>query len=76
MRENNLKKLLFFRDQVFDAYRISYLYYTPISCLLTIIVGIIVSGLTGWQKPDELDPMLISPLIRNKIFKKKKVKEI
>jgi hypothetical protein len=65
--------LVFLSDQVFDAYRISYLYYTPISCLLTIVVGIIVSGLTGWQKPEELDPMLLSPLIRDKIFKKNKV---
>lgn len=71
-----VKNALFSSDEVFDAYRISYLYYTPISCILTIIVGIIVSGVTGWQKPSDLDPMLLSPLIRDKFFKKKNVRKI
>jgi hypothetical protein len=49
------------------------LYYTPIAFFISIIVGVIVSGITGWQKPQELEPALLAPIIRRKIFDTKKV---
>ncbi|XP_059470404.1 sodium-coupled monocarboxylate transporter 2-like [Neocloeon triangulifer] len=61
-------------DEVFDGYRISYLYYSPIAFLVTIVIGVIVSGITGFQKPESLDPELLSSLIRGRV--KRHIKEI
>ncbi|XP_065339982.1 sodium-coupled monocarboxylate transporter 2-like [Cloeon dipterum] len=65
-------------DLVFDGYRISYLYYAPIAYLVTMVVGVIISGLTGWQKLDKIDPELLSPWITSifKLPKKGKAHEI
>ncbi|XP_065338860.1 sodium-coupled monocarboxylate transporter 2-like [Cloeon dipterum] len=60
-------------DLVFDGYRISYLYYSPIAFVVTIVVGVIVSGLTGWEKPASLDPSLLSPIIRGRFKRRLKV---
>ncbi|CAH1395632.1 unnamed protein product [Nezara viridula] len=45
----------------FWLYRISYLWYSAIGCLITFIVGAIVSILTGPTKPSHVDSELISP---------------
>ncbi|CAB3362061.1 Hypothetical predicted protein [Cloeon dipterum] len=61
---------------VFDGYRVSYLYYTPIAYIVTMIVGVIVSGLTGWEKIENVDPALLSTLIRNRVKRHVKVIEL
>jgi len=40
-------------------YRLSYLWYTTFGFLLVIIVGMIVSGITGFQDPRKLNPILV-----------------
>jgi hypothetical protein len=50
------------------------MYYTPIAFFVTIIIGVIVSGISGWKKPETLDPALISPLIRARIFRGEKAR--
>jgi len=50
------------------------LYYTPIAFLVAVVVGVIVSGITGWQKPEALEPALLSPLIRGRFAKNTKVR--
>ncbi|XP_019638104.1 PREDICTED: sodium-coupled monocarboxylate transporter 1-like [Branchiostoma belcheri] len=49
------------RPALAELYNISYLYYSLIAVLSVLIVGLIVSFLTGAQDPAKLDPRLISP---------------
>ncbi|XP_078583638.1 sodium-coupled monocarboxylate transporter 1-like isoform X2 [Branchiostoma floridae x Branchiostoma japonicum] len=49
------------RPPLAELYNISYLYYSLIAVLSVLIVGLIVSFITGAQDPAELDPRLISP---------------
>ncbi|XP_066266079.1 sodium-coupled monocarboxylate transporter 1-like isoform X1 [Branchiostoma lanceolatum] len=42
-------------------YSMSYLYYSVIAVLTVLIVGLVVSFITGAQDPEELDPRLITP---------------
>lgn len=46
-------------------YRLSYLWYTTFGFLIVIIVGMIVSGLTGWQDPKKLNPNLVYNIGQN-----------
>ncbi|XP_038633716.1 sodium-coupled monocarboxylate transporter 1-like isoform X3 [Scyliorhinus canicula] len=53
-----------------NFYSLSYLYYSPVACLSTVLVGLIVSTFTGGTK--NLDPTLIAPIvhtIHNFMFK-------
>lgn len=50
-------------DQVSSVYKISYLWYSAIGCLLTMIVGTAVSFVTGFQDTADLDQDLLSPPI-------------
>ncbi|KAJ8020485.1 Sodium-coupled monocarboxylate transporter 2 [Holothuria leucospilota] len=43
-------------------YALSYAYYTPLTCLITIIVGVVVSFLIQPTDPSSLDPDLLSPM--------------
>ncbi|XP_077990326.1 sodium-coupled monocarboxylate transporter 1-like [Glandiceps talaboti] len=43
-------------------YSISYIYFGPVAWCVVIIVGLITSFITGHQKPEELDPRVITPL--------------
>ncbi|XP_033749405.1 sodium-coupled monocarboxylate transporter 1-like [Pecten maximus] len=45
----------------FILYRMSYLWYAPLAALITVVVGLLVSFITGATKPKELDPRLICP---------------
>ncbi|XP_006814406.2 sodium-dependent multivitamin transporter-like, partial [Saccoglossus kowalevskii] len=45
-----------------DYYSISYLYYGGVAWIAVIVVGLIVSFITGPTKPEEVDPKTISPL--------------
>ncbi|KAG7212483.1 hypothetical protein KM043_012796 [Ampulex compressa] len=50
-------------DEVSSIYKTSYLWYSAIGCILTMLVGLFVSFLTGAQDPNELDQDLLSPPI-------------
>lgn len=45
--------------------QINYLWYSAIGCMTTVLVGTLVSYLTGFQDPMELDQDLLSPPIRS-----------
>ncbi|XP_030757152.1 sodium-coupled monocarboxylate transporter 2-like isoform X2 [Sitophilus oryzae] len=47
----------------FFLYRISYMYYTAIGAFLAIILGLVVSYLTGFNKEKEISRDLLSPVI-------------
>ncbi|UJR16669.1 hypothetical protein I4U23_003569 [Adineta vaga] len=47
------------RDPLINFYSISYLWYTPIAVSTVILIGMIVSYLTGLRKPHEIDPKLV-----------------
>nr|CAD7255943.1 unnamed protein product [Timema shepardi] len=51
-------------QEVFGLYKISYLWYSAIGFMVTVILGIVVSFLTDPQDPCSLDPRLQSPPIR------------
>nr|CAD7595853.1 unnamed protein product [Timema genevievae] len=51
------------REDVFFLYRMSYLWYSIIGTLTAIIVGLIVSFMTGPRDPKSIDPDLLSPVI-------------
>ncbi|XP_050100879.1 sodium-coupled monocarboxylate transporter 1 [Anopheles aquasalis] len=48
----------------FELYRISYLWYTTLGALITIVIAVIVSFLVGANNPDEMNPNLFSPFIQ------------
>ncbi|CAL7942187.1 unnamed protein product [Xylocopa violacea] len=50
-------------DEGFSIYKISYLWYSAIGCILTMLLGIVVSFFTGFQNPGDLDQDLLSPPI-------------
>ncbi|GLH07141.1 Putative sodium-dependent multivitamin transporter, partial [Gryllus bimaculatus] len=51
------------RSDVFGLYRISYLWYTLVGCLVSVLVGLIVSFATGANDPQKVDPRLLSPSV-------------
>ncbi|XP_044735644.1 sodium-coupled monocarboxylate transporter 1-like [Chrysoperla carnea] len=52
-------------EEIFFLYRISYLWYTLIGCIISILIAFIVSYLTSdWNDPQDMDPLLLSPVIR------------
>ncbi|CAH1989463.1 unnamed protein product [Acanthoscelides obtectus] len=57
--------------QEFSIYRVSYLWYTMIGVLIAVPVGLVVSFLTTPLDPNDVDPKLLTPLVR-KFFKPKK----
>lgn len=53
------------QDSVFVLYRLSYLWYTMLGTLVTVVVGMVVSALTTFQDPCALHPDLLAPPVRN-----------
>lgn len=47
----------------FALYHISYLWYTLMGALITIVIALIVSFLVGPNNPDEMNPKLFSPFV-------------
>lgn len=45
-------------------YQLSYLYYNLLGTIIGLATGIIVSFLTGAQKPSDVNPDLIVPQVR------------
>ncbi|XP_022250400.1 sodium-coupled monocarboxylate transporter 1-like [Limulus polyphemus] len=48
--------------EIFGLYRISYIWFSGLSCCVVIIVGLLVSFITGLQNPEDVDPKLIIPV--------------
>ncbi|KAK3933297.1 Sodium-coupled monocarboxylate transporter 1 [Frankliniella fusca] len=51
-------------DRVFALYRLSYLWYTMLGTVVTVVVGMVVSALTSPQDPCSLHPDLLAPPVR------------
>jgi hypothetical protein len=52
------------------------MWYSACGCLIVVVVGLIVSGLTGFQDPRKLNPALICNVGDNLYwFMPKKIKE-
>nr|CAD7431063.1 unnamed protein product [Timema monikensis] len=60
--------------EVFGAYRLSYMWYYMVGCVVTILVSVVVSLLTQSKDVSPVDPKLLSPLIRRFMPTKKKDK--
>lgn len=48
----------------FAIYRISYMWYTMLGALITIIVATIISSISGFNNPREMNPKLFAPIMR------------
>ena len=46
-------------------YEVSYMWFSAIPCLWTVFVGSLLSFATGPQDPKKLNPVLISPALKN-----------
>lgn len=57
-------------DPDFEIYHISYLWYTLVGALVTIIVAVITSFISGPNKPSQMNPMLLAPFVRKLIWGK------
>ncbi|XP_067131948.1 sodium-coupled monocarboxylate transporter 1-like [Centruroides vittatus] len=51
-----------------DLYRISYIWYSAIGCTTVVVVGLIVSFLTGPKQACDMDPALFSPFFETIFF--------
>ncbi|KAK3770951.1 hypothetical protein RRG08_061834 [Elysia crispata] len=51
------------KDEGFQIYHISYMWYSLTACLICIIIGLIVSSLSGSRDPKDVDPRLIVPVL-------------
>ncbi|XP_065340300.1 sodium-coupled monocarboxylate transporter 2-like [Cloeon dipterum] len=65
----NLNQTIFYSatqtdQEVFYLFRISYLWYTVIGVSTALSVALVVSFATGANKPSDMDPRLLSPVIR------------
>ncbi|XP_052902190.1 sodium-coupled monocarboxylate transporter 1 isoform X1 [Anopheles moucheti] len=55
----------------FALYHISYLWYTTMGALITIVIAVIVSFIVGPNKPDEMNPNLFSPFIQRILIRRR-----
>ncbi|KAK3778558.1 hypothetical protein RRG08_061839 [Elysia crispata] len=51
------------KDEGFQIYHISYMWYSLTACLICIIIGLIVSSLSGSRDPKDVNPRLIVPVL-------------
>uniref|UniRef100_A0A182K1U7 Sodium/solute symporter n=1 Tax=Anopheles christyi TaxID=43041 RepID=A0A182K1U7_9DIPT len=58
-------------EPAFALYHISYLWYTIMGALITIIIAVIVSFIVGANKPDEMNPNLFSPFIQRILVRRR-----
>jgi len=54
------------RPPITFFYDISYIYISPIGAIITIIVGLLVSALTGFNGDEEIDDKLLCEFLRKK----------
>ncbi|CAD1479882.1 unnamed protein product [Heterotrigona itama] len=57
------------KEQPFFLYRMSYLWYTWVGCLTAIVVGLLVSWITGPNKRRPGDEKLYTPVIRSLLLR-------
>ncbi|XP_067675334.1 sodium/iodide cotransporter-like [Haliotis asinina] len=50
-------------DTYLSIYRLSFLYYTLSGAIVNVIVGVVVSLITGYWHPVSTDPELITPIV-------------
>ncbi|XP_014675985.1 PREDICTED: sodium-coupled monocarboxylate transporter 1-like [Priapulus caudatus] len=55
------EKAPFVEKEVFPLYRLSYMWYSAVGCMSVIVLGLIISFMTGPTKPASLNPALICP---------------
>lgn len=55
---------LFYRDTAFFLYRISFMWYSAIGFLVTITAGLIISLITGAERPENVGEELLSPPVK------------
>lgn len=53
------------KDDYLIIYRMSYIWYTSLGLLVCLVVGLIVSFITGATKPEKINPGLICPIFDN-----------
>ncbi|XP_011054030.1 PREDICTED: sodium-coupled monocarboxylate transporter 1-like isoform X1 [Acromyrmex echinatior] len=63
-------------DNVFPLYRLSYHWIAPIGTLAVLVVGAIVTCMTGAQNPSSIDKNLLSPVIHRWLPQQKCSQEI
>ncbi|EDV95092.1 sodium-coupled monocarboxylate transporter 2 [Drosophila grimshawi] len=51
-------------EDVFPLYRISYMWYTALGAMVTIIVALLSAFIFGTNNPNQIDPALLTPCIR------------
>lgn len=56
-------RMLYSEDDVFPLYRLSYHWVAPIGTLVVLVVGGIVTWMTGARDPSSIDRNLLSPVI-------------
>ena len=62
-------------SEVFPLYRMSYLWYTLLGSIVSMVVALIASFFTNPTDPASLDPALLSPVIRRFLPKKEVQKQ-
>ena len=56
-------------EEIFPLYEVSYMWYTFLAAMVTVIVTLICSlFFFGWNDPKKVSPELITPVVRRKIF--------
>lgn len=51
-------------NDIFPLYKVSYMWYSVISCSTVIVIGLIVSCFSGLNRVEDVDPDLLSPLTK------------
>lgn len=51
-------------EDILPIYRTSYMWYSAIGCIVTVIIGLLISVITGPNKTYDVDRKLISPLYK------------
>lgn len=51
-------------EEVFVLYRLSYMWYSAIGCIVTVFIGLVVSCITGPKHPNDIDSELMSPVYK------------
>ncbi|GFU92859.1 hypothetical protein TNCV_2080051 [Trichonephila clavipes] len=67
-------KLLPNESDIFVIYKLSYMWYSAIGCVLVIAIGLVVSFITGAHGKDDVKEDLISPVTRKVLALFSKVK--
>ncbi|XP_044751036.1 sodium-coupled monocarboxylate transporter 1-like [Coccinella septempunctata] len=60
-------------DPIFVLYRVSYIWYSMIGFLITVIMGLLASFATGSECSCDIDERLLTPIVRNHFLSKGKL---